>query len=120
VGLLLIVGAGCSSWDGQLPLVLSDAEHAGTKMLVPNAHAAACRTRVLGLDVGERSSPLDRAVHALLASDSEADALVNLRIAARGLALGVFEHSCVTIDADVVRTTSVVRLPPPPGHEGHH
>jgi len=89
-------------------------------MLVPNAHAAACRTRILGLDVGEHSSPLDRAVHALLAADPEADALRNLRIAARSLALGVFERSCVAIDADVVRTTSVVRLPAPPGHEGHH
>jgi hypothetical protein len=112
--LLAMTSAGCSRWDGQLPLVLSDAEHAGTKLLVPDAHAAACRTRVLGLDVGEPSSPLDRAVRTLLAVDPEADALLNLRVAARGLALGVFERSRVAMmPTSCVPRPSYVSLRPP-------
>jgi hypothetical protein len=79
-----------------------------------------CRTRLLGRDLGDGPAPLDRAVQDLLRSDPEADALANVRIRTRTISIGVADRACVTVQADVVRMISVVRLPAPAGHEGHH
>jgi hypothetical protein len=120
-GALLVASlAGCVESRGELGLVAFDAERAGTKMLRPGAQGRACATRVLGIATGDATSPLDRAIAQLRALDSEADALTNVAIEVRGLALGVLDRTCVTVHADVVRQTSLVRLPAPPGHEGHH
>ena len=118
--LLLASLAGCVESRGELGLVAFDAERAGTKMLRPGAQGRACATRVLGIGTGDTSTPLDRALAQLHALDKEADALTNVAIEVRGFALGVLDRTCVTVRADVVRQTSLVQLPAPPGHEGHH
>jgi len=118
--LLLVSLAGCVESRGEIGLVAFDAERVGTKMLRPGAQGRACATRVLGIGTGDAASPLDRALAQLRALDAEADALTNVAIEVRGLALGVLDRTCVTVHADVVRQTSLVQLPAPPGHEGHH
>lgn len=120
VALLALVATACSESAGEFPLISRDAAAAGTKMLRPAARAEACRTRLFGRDVAGEPAPLDQAVRALFAMDAEADALANVRITTRATALGIGDHTCVTVQGDVVRTISVVRLPAPPGHEGHH
>lgn len=120
LGLLVVACVGCSESGAHLPLVSTAVEQAGTKMLRPGAHAAACRSRVLGVTVTGDPSPLDRAVQTLLALDPEADSLINVRIEVRTLSLGVVDRVCATVHADVARAVSVVRLPSPGGHEGHH
>jgi hypothetical protein len=118
---LLIAGiSGCVESRAELGLVAFDADRAGTKMLRPGAQSRACATRVLGIATGDGASPLDRALQQLRAIDAEADALTRVAIDTHTLALGVFDRTCVTVHADVVRQTSLVRLPAPPGHEGHH
>jgi len=118
--LLLASLAGCVESRGELGLVAFDAERTGTKMLRPGAQGRACATRVLGIATGDATSPLDRALAQLRALDTEADALTHVAIEVRGLALGVLDRTCVTVHANVVRQTSLVQLPAPPGHEGHH
>lgn len=118
---VVMVGAcGCVAARSTLPLVAFDTEGAGTKMLRPGGQASACATRVLGIARGDGASPLVETLRQLLALDTEANTLTNVTIETRTLALGVCDRTCVTVRADVVRTTSVVRLPAPPGHEGHH
>ena len=112
--------SGCVAWRTQVPLLAFDAERAGTKMLRPGARSTACCTRILGMAAACNAPPLDGALRQLLAADVEADALTAATIETRTLALGVFDRTCVTVHADVVRTTSVVRLPVPAGHESHH
>jgi hypothetical protein len=97
-----------------------DTAAAGEKMLRPNAHASACRTRLLGVTLGAGGSPLDEAIHALLALDAEADALTDVRIDSWATTLGLFDRSCVTVEANVVRQIPVVKLPAPPGHHHEH
>jgi hypothetical protein len=111
---------GCVGSRDEIPFVAFDAERTGTKMLRPGAQTTACRTRILGSAVGDGTSPVDRALRALVALDGEADALTKVTIETRSIGLGFFDRTCVTARADVVRTISVVRLPAPPGHEGHH
>jgi hypothetical protein len=118
--LLLVSLAGCVESRGELGLVAFDPERAGTKMLRPGAQGRACATRVLGIATGDATPPLDRALAQLRALDPEADALTHVAIEVRGLVLGVLDRTCVTVRADVVRQTSLVQLPAPPGHEGHH
>lgn len=120
LGMLVLAGSGCSESGGELPLVGRDVAAAGTKMLRPDARAEACRLRLFGRELGAAPAPLDRAVQELLASDSEADALANVRIRTRSVGLGIGDRTCVTVEADVVRMVSVIRLPAPAGHEGHH
>jgi len=120
-GALLVASlAGCVESRGDIGLVAFDAERAGTKMLRPGAQGRACAMRVLGIATGDASSPLDRALAQLRALDAEADALTHVAIEVRGLALGVLDRTCITVRANVVRQTSLVQLPAPPGHEGHH
>jgi hypothetical protein len=119
-GLLLAGLSGCTESRGELGLVAFDAERAGTKMLRPGAQERVCAMRVLGIATGDTTSPLDLAMRKLRALDAEADALTNVAIEVHSLALGVLDRTCVTVHADVVRQTSLVRLPAPPGHEGHH
>jgi hypothetical protein len=118
--LLLVSLTGCVESRGEVGLIAFDAERVGTKMLRPGAQGRACAARVLGIGTGDTSSPLDRALAHLRALDAEADALTNVTIEVRGLSLGVVDRTCVTVHADVVRQTSLVQLPAPPGHEGHH
>lgn len=120
LAVLVVSASGCVESRGTLPLVAFNAEAAGTKMLRPGAQARACATRVLGIARGDGASPLERTLRQLLALDAEADTLTNVAIETSTLALGVFDRTCVTVHADAVRSTSVVRLPAPRGHEGHH
>lgn len=89
-------------------------------MLRPDARASVCRTRVLGLPLGPGGAPLDEATHALLALDPEADALTDVRIESCALSAGLFDRSCVSVQANVVRRIPVVNLPMPPGHHHEH
>lgn len=120
VAVLVSATSGCVSWRAQVPLVAFDAERAGTKMLRPGTNSTACCTRILGMAVACTAPPLDTALRDLLAVDAEANALTTVVIETRTLALGVLDRTCVTVHANVVRTTSVVRLPAPAAHEGHH
>ena len=117
--ILAAIAAGCTRWSGHLPAVAFDTA-GGAKMLRPDAHASVCRTRVLGLPLGPAGAPLDEAAHALLALDPEADALTDVRIESRALSAGLFDRSCVTVQANVVRRIPVVNLPMPPGHHHEH
>jgi hypothetical protein len=117
--ILAAITAGCVGWSGHLPAVAFGTA-GGAKMLRPDARASACRTRVLGLTLGPGGAPLDEAVHALLALDPEADALTDVRVESRTLSAGLFDRSCVTVQANVVRTIPVVNLPMPPGHHHEH
>jgi len=89
-------------------------------MLRPGARASACRTTLLGMSVAGPASPLEAALHALLALDPEADRLDAVEVRERTMTTGLVDRICVSVRADVVRATSVVRLPAPAGHEGHH
>jgi hypothetical protein len=116
---LVLVVAGCVHWDGHVPLVSFDTAGSGNKMLRPGARASACRTRVLGMTVGGAGgSPLESAIHALLALDPEANTLTDVRVESSGMTVGLFDRSCVTVQANVVRDIPVVKLPAPAGH--HH
>jgi hypothetical protein len=117
---MVCVAAGCAASQAEVPLVVFDLDATGTKMLRPNARATACRTRILGHTIAGDASPLDASLRSLLRLDREADALTRVALTSRLFTLGLFDRSCVTARADVIRTTSVVRLPAPPGHEGHH
>jgi len=97
-----------------------DTAASGQKMLRPDARASACRTRVLGVTAGAGRSPLDEAIHALLALDPEADTLTDVRVESWGTTVGLFDRSCVTVQANVVRQIPVVKLPAPPGHHHEH
>jgi hypothetical protein len=97
-----------------------DIASGGRKMLRPDARASACRTRVLGVTLGAASSPLDEALHALLTLDPEADTLTDVRVDSWATSVGLFDRSCVTVHANVVRAILVVNLPAPPGHHHEH
>src|SRR5262249_31582263 len=85
----MLVG-GCTQWTGSLPVASFDTA-AGGKMLRPDARASACRTRVLGVTLGAGDSPLDEAIHALLALDPEADTLTDVRIDSWATTAGLFD-----------------------------
>ena len=87
-------------------------------MLRPDARVSACRVRVLGVPLGAAGAPLDEALRALLTLDPEGDALTDVRVDSRSTSVGLFDRSCVTVQANVVRQIPVVNLPAPPGH--HH
>jgi hypothetical protein len=116
---MVLAVAGCATWDGRIVLVSFDTARTGVKMLRPAARARACRSRFFGRATSS-ASPLDDALASLRALDPEADALTNVHVETRELALGLFDRSCVTVQADVVRSISLVQLPAPPGHHGHH
>ncbi len=118
IGLAAVTG--CVESHEELPVVGFEAESAGVKMLRPNATARACATRILGMTSGNATPPLERALRDLRALDAEADLLARVRVDTSTIALGIFDRTCISVHADVVRQTSVVRLPAPPGHEGHH
>jgi len=60
-----------------------------------------------------------KATDALLALDEEADALIDVEVSVSGWSLGFYRRECVTMVADVVRTTRVILLPMPGGHPEH-
>src|SRR5262245_26170323 len=121
IGLIACLAA-CSSVTARLPRVAFDTgtDAAAAKMLRPAARASACRTTVLGLAIGGPPSPLDAALRALLGSDPEADQLRDVQVQERTFTSGLLNRTCITVQADVVRAISVVRLPAPGGHHGHH
>jgi hypothetical protein len=103
-----------------VPIASFDTAAGGGKMLRPDARASACRTRLLGVTLGPGGSPLDEAVHALLALDPEADTLTDVRVESWATTVGLFDRSCVSVQANVVRQIPMVKLPAPPGHHHEH
>ena len=118
--LLGILVGGCTQWKGTIPVASFDGASGGRKMLRPDARASACRVRVLGVPLGAAGSPLDEALRALLTLDPEADTLTDVRVESWGTSVGIFDRSCVTVQANIVRAIPVVRLPAPPGHHHEH
>lgn len=118
--LLGILVGGCTQWKGSIPVASFNSASGGSKMLRPDAHASACRIRVLGVPLGAAGSPLDEALRALLTLDPEADALTDVRVDSWSSTVGLFDRSCVALQANVVRQIPVVNLPAPPGHHHEH
>jgi hypothetical protein len=118
--LILVLASGCSSWQARAPVVVFDPNATGSKMLRPDVGSTNCRTRLFGVTVAGDRSPLDASFRDLVRLDAEADAVQKVAIESRVFSLGVVDRTCVTVRGDVIRTTPVVRLPAPPGHEGHH
>jgi hypothetical protein len=118
VGLL----TACTSVTTRVPGVTFDTEPSrpATKMLHPGARASVCRTTLLGFAIGGSASPLEAGLRALLATDPEADQLADVQIRERTVTTGLVDRTCITVQADVVRAISTVRLPAPAGHQGHH
>jgi hypothetical protein len=76
---------------------------------------------VVSFDTARNGSKmLRRAVRGLLDLDPEADALTDVRVESRQMSSGVFDRSCVTVRANLVRQIPVVTLPAPPGHHHEH
>jgi hypothetical protein len=111
---------GCAYWTGRLPVVSFDTARNGSKMLRRDARRSVCRTRILGMTLGASAAPMDEALHRLLGLDPEADALTDVRVESRQMSAGVFDRSCVTVQANLVRHIPVVTLPAPPGHHHEH
>jgi hypothetical protein len=101
-------------------VVSVDSARSGSKLLRRDARASVCRTRILGMTLGSSAAPLDEAVRRLLGLDPEADALTEVRLESRLMSAGVFDRSCVTVQANVVRQIPVATLPAPPGHHHEH
>lgn len=116
----LVCAVGCVRWEAEVPALSFDLENTGVKMLRPAETVRVCRTRLPWSSSLESASAMNQAMRSLQARDAEANALTNVTVEARGFSLGVLEHVCVTMRADVVRTISVVRLPAPEGHHGAH
>ena len=116
----------CTSSTTRLPRVTfgTPDDRFETKMLRPAARASACRTTLLGIPIAGPPSPLESALRALLALDSEADQLTDVDVREQTVASGLVNRTCVTVQANVVRAIPVVRLPMPAGHHsghpGHH
>src|SRR5262249_32535643 len=111
LGLSLLLGAlgtGCAHWTGRLAVGSVDSARSGSKLLRRDARASVCRTRIFGMTLGTSAATLDEAVRSLLALDPEADALADVRVESRQMTAGVFDRSCVTVQANVVRQISVV------------
>jgi hypothetical protein len=116
-----IVGCGTST---TLPRVMRADPFEGVKMLKPGATATECRSTVLWRSAPSPEGDIGvRALERLLASDEEADAVVNARFAWTSWSVGVYGRRCVTVTGDVVRSIRTVRLPMPQSHgdhTGHH
>ena len=53
------------------------------------------------------------------ALDPEGNVVANADVRWRRLVTGVYNRRCVEVRGDLARTVSTIRLPGPPGHEGH-
>ena len=82
---------GCTSSTAHLPRVTFGTADDGfeTKMLRPEARASACRTTLLGILIAGPPSPLESALRALLAMDSEADQLTDVDVHEQSVASGL-------------------------------
>ena len=107
----------CTTSLGTLPRVQAPPDTQGYKMLRPAQAVVECAGD--GLAASDSRDLLDAAIRRLLASDEEADSVVNARVESTQWSLGVYGRRCVTVTGDVVRSTSTILLPMPGEHQGH-
>ena len=117
--LATVVLAGCTSSLGTLGVVTPDATDVGLKLLTPGATGRSCRSSVLGVPLRAGEPDLREALAEILARDPEGDVVANADVRWRRLVTGIYNRRCVEVRGDLARTVSTIRLPAPPGHEGH-
>jgi hypothetical protein len=117
--LVAVVLSGCTSSLGTLGVVTPDATDVGLKLLTPGATGRSCRSSVLGVPLRAGEPDLREALGEILARDPEGDVVANADVRWRRLVTGIYNRRCVEVRGDLARTVSTIRLPAPPGHEGH-
>jgi len=114
-GLVLAVCAvlpACTSMVGPIPRVSAVHETDGFKMLRPGASATVCGTET----PTDAQGAIAKAIDQLLASDPEAEAVIDAVVSVRRSPFG---GHCATVRGDVVRATRTVVLPMPGEHRHH-
>ena len=114
-----VVLSGCAASLGTVGVVTPDATDVGLKLLTPGATGRSCRASILGVPLRAGEPELREALAEILALDPEGNVVANADVRWRRVVTGVYNRRCVEVRGDLARTVSTVRLPAPPGHEGH-
>src|SRR5262245_61066086 len=115
---LAVTAVACGGSLGRVPRATATAETEGFKMLRPQLQARRCEGAFVGSD-GNRDL-VGECIRELLASDHEADAVMNAEVEWRSFSIGVYRWQCAILRGDVVRSVRTVMLPMPGGHGAHH
>lgn len=112
MAVILAIGtSGCVTTRSTIPVIRADQSALGVKMLKPGERVRSCRMWILGVPLSAGGEPIEAMMRALLATDREADVLIDVRIETSSVMTGLFNRVCVDIVGDVAREITVVRLP---------
>jgi hypothetical protein len=117
--LLALLLSGCAASLGTVGVIRPDAEEVGFKLLLPAVSARSCRDSIVGVPLQRGEPDVREALARLRALDAEGDVVANAEIRWLRIVTGIYNRRCVEVRGDLARAVSMIRLPAPPGHEGH-
>jgi hypothetical protein len=117
--LALVALSGCAASLGSVGLLRRDADEVGLKLLQPAVSGRSCRDSVVGVPLQRGEPDVREALSRILALDAEGNVVANAEIRWVRVVTGIYNRRCVEVRGDLARAVSVIRLPAPPGHEGH-